>query len=155
MGVANVGGRKVDRCRDAHLSRMTGRASRSWLPRAKSQCRYNAQLSSFGFDLFLGSTLPSFFPSPFSLFIRIPSCLHARFLQFEVAARKISICRNRHFFSDKIASNIIDNSGSAGSYSPKILEEKDKIEERSEARSNRCKRTPCFLLSSDEPRIPI
>lgn len=30
----NVGGYKVDRCRDAHLSGMTGRASRSWLPQA-------------------------------------------------------------------------------------------------------------------------
>lgn len=34
----NVGGYKVDRCRDAHLSRMTGRASRSWLPRAIHRC---------------------------------------------------------------------------------------------------------------------
>lgn len=36
VDVQHVGGCKVDRCRDAHLSRMTGRASResSWLPRA-------------------------------------------------------------------------------------------------------------------------
>lgn len=66
---------------------MTGRASRSWLPRAKSQCRYNAQLSSFGFDLFLGST--SFFLS-FSIF-----SFHSHSL---LLAREISPIREKSRF---------------------------------------------------------
>lgn len=167
MDVVNVGGYKAERCRDAHLSRMTGRA-----PPARGCPGQNADTFCRVACVCTLSTLPSFFSS---LLCSIYS-LHSHFLcllgeNYDRSPFVYLILSVVNRIVRPFALSIIPDPG----YYFIIIQRKEglkRIEERSKVlrdnppwlriRSNRRRKSKdakeleaCFLLSSDEPRIPI